>query len=53
MYNYLKDENLNFIYEYLLKSDMFDKFIDAIINENELYTQMLNELKKQQETSEK
>ena len=44
MYSYLEDKNLNDIYDYLIKNNMYDKFIEAIINENALYQEMLKDI---------
>lgn len=47
MYNCLEDKNLNEIYNYLVQNDMFDLFIKAIVEENELYKKMINDIKEQ------
>ena len=46
----LNDKNLNHIYEYLIKNNMFDLFIKAIVEENETYKKMIKYAKTRKNT---
>ena len=45
MYNYFEDKNLNEVYEYLKKLQLFDYFIETIALEKEDYKKLVNEAK--------
>lgn len=45
MYSYLDEKNLNYIYDLLMRNSMFDLFIKAVVEENDLYKKMIQDIK--------
>lgn len=45
MYNYLKDKNLNKLYQYLKENNLYDHFIKSIVLEDENYKEILKKYK--------
>lgn len=45
MYNYLKDKNLNKLYQYLKDNNLYDHFIKTIVLEDENYKELLKKYK--------
>lgn len=49
----LSDENLNYIYDYLIRNNIFNLFIKAIVEENETYKKMIKYAKTIKKTNNK
>lgn len=46
MYNYLEDKNLIKIYKYLKDHKLYDVFIKSIVSKDDLYKEMIENIKK-------
>ena len=53
MYNYSEDKNLTKFYKYLKANSLYDQFIEHIVNEDEVYKNMLKILKKNNKNNKK